>query len=381
MAKNPKMIICRNCNTPISGKAKICPSCGAKNKKPFYKKGWLIILAAIVVIVVIGFTGSSRNKGEKFEWDDIELSNILPEPKSNVGKIIINDDDHFIIYIYKTSKAEYENYLEECQSAGFTVESEKSEMYYDAYNETGYKLSLWYNNSDEELHISLDAPMEMGTLQWPASEIASLLPIPKSNVGTISSESSDGVYIYVGDTSIDDYNAYVNECFKKGFSINYEKGDTYYYADNANGYHISLAYQGNNVMSIEIEKLEDIASDNIPATESIPASGNDDLPSAGRPETTPGETEELIDGMHPEFKEAMDSYEEFYDEYCEFMKEYSENPTDVTLLAKYSEMVSKLAEMDEKFEAWNEDKMNDVELKYYIEVSERITQKLLEIAQ
>lgn len=90
---------------------------------------------------------------------------------------------------------------------------------------------------------------------------------------------------------------------------------------------------------------------------------------------------ELVDGMRPEFKEAMDSYETYYDAYCDFMKKYKENPTDLKLIAEYSDMVSQLNEMSEKFEAWNEDEMNATELKYYLGVSSRITQKLLEVAQ
>ena len=85
--------------------------------------------------------------------------------------------------------------------------------------------------------------------------------------------------------------------------------------------------------------------------------------------------------MRPEFKEAMDSYEAFYDEYCAFMKEYSENPSDLTLLSQYGEMMTQLSDMTEKFEAWNEDEMNDAELNYYLEVSNRVAQKLLEVAQ
>ena len=52
-------------------------------------------------------------------------------------------------------------------------------------------------------------------------------------------------------------------------------------------------------------------------------------------------TETVASGIRPEFKEAMDSYEAFYTEYCEFMKEYNENPSDLALLAKYSDMISK----------------------------------------
>lgn len=85
--------------------------------------------------------------------------------------------------------------------------------------------------------------------------------------------------------------------------------------------------------------------------------------------------------MRVEFKEAMDSYEAFYDEYCDFMVKYQENSTDFGLIAEYAEMVVKLAEMDEKFAAWEDEDLNDAELAYYIEVSARITQKLLEVAE
>ena len=77
----------------------------------------------------------------------------------------------------------------------------------------------------------------------------------------------------------------------------------------------------------------------------------------------------------------MDSYEAFYDEYCDFMRKYADNPTDLGLFADYADMMLEAADMSEKFDAWNEDEMNDAELKYYLEVSNRVAQKLLEVAQ
>ena len=377
MSRNPKMVICRICNNPISAKAKVCPSCGAKNKKPVYKRGWFIALAAIIALGVIGSIGGGRrSKGEKFSWTDIELGNVLPEPKSHIGRIIINSDNRLSIYIQKTSKDGYKDYLSECQDKGFTIESDKSDTHYSAYNEDGYELSLWYDERDEELSISLDAAMDMDTFQWPASNLVSLLPVPKSTVGSISSETSDRFFVYVGKTSLDDYHDYVDECSANGFSVDYDKGDKYYYADNEDGYHISVKYQGNNVISIEIEKPEKAPETSAPET----TPGTDESLSASSSETTPGTTTDLVDGMRPEFKEAMDSYEGFYDEYCAFMKQYSANPTDLTLLGKYIDMLTKLSEMDEKFEAWENTDMNDAELKYYLEVNSRIAAKLLDTA-
>lgn len=91
-------------------------------------------------------------------------------------------------------------------------------------------------------------------------------------------------------------------------------------------------------------------------------------------------TTNLVEGMRPEFKEAMDAYEAFYDEYCEFMTDYNENPSDMTLLLKYGEMLTKAVEMDEAFSKWEDEDLNDAELKYYLEVNNLVMQKLIDIA-
>lgn len=49
MSKQPKMSVCRNCNAPIGKNARICPSCGAKNTKPFYQKWWFVLLIIIII--------------------------------------------------------------------------------------------------------------------------------------------------------------------------------------------------------------------------------------------------------------------------------------------------------------------------------------------
>lgn len=92
-------------------------------------------------------------------------------------------------------------------------------------------------------------------------------------------------------------------------------------------------------------------------------------------------SEELVDGMRPEFKEAMDSYEEFYNQYCEFMQQYQENSSDPELLKKYADMVSQMQEMNTKFEAWNQDDLNTEELKYYLDVNNRVMKKLVEVTK
>ena len=76
----------------------------------------------------------------------------------------------------------------------------------------------------------------------------------------------------------------------------------------------------------------------------------------------------------------MDSYESFMNEYVEFMKKYNANPTNLTLLNQYSSYLEKYNKFVEDFDKWDEDDMNDAELKYYLEVLSRVTNKLSELA-
>ena len=76
----------------------------------------------------------------------------------------------------------------------------------------------------------------------------------------------------------------------------------------------------------------------------------------------------------------MDSYEAFYDSYCEILTKYKANPSDLSILTEYSSMLVKMAEMQKAFDEWNSEDLNKEELAYYLEVSNRITQKLLKVS-
>lgn len=134
---------------------------------------------------------------------------------------------------------------------------------------------------------------------------------------------------------------------------------------------------GKNDTPVTTEALIESAAptEKVPISQDI--SSNTDTESAADTEEN---TAELVDGMRPEFKEAMDAYEAFYNEYFEFMEEYKKNPTDMTLLLKYTEMLSKIDEMNKAFEAWDEEELNDAELKYYLDVNNRVMKLLVDVA-
>lgn len=373
MAKNPKMVICRNCNNPMSEKAKVCPSCGAKNKKPFYKKGWFIILAIIVVIGVIGSLGGG---GDKIAWDDIILGDMLPEPPANKGEIHTNSADDLWIDINDLSSKQFNDYIEACKEKGYTVDAESNSSSYEAYNAEGYSLQLSHYGDEADMSIRLEAPMQLGTITWPNSTAGNKLPTPKSTTGEFSFEHDDSFFVYVGNMTKDDYNEYVNACSEKGFNVDYNKGDTYYQADDAEGWRISLAYEGNSIMTIRI----DAPNEEEPEETSKPEETTKPEETAQPEETTKPEDTPNDSGIDPDFKAAMDSYEEFMDEYVAFMKKYSDNPSDLGLLPDYAKFMADYADFVADFEKWEDAELNTEETKYYIEVQSRVNQKLLDIA-
>lgn len=120
-------------------------------------------------------------------------------------------------------------------------------------------------------------------------------------------------------------------------------------------------------------------SDSFSGTEAAPESdfveSNDDSNGISNDDSS-----DSIGNMRPEFKEAMDSYEAFFDEYCSFMKKYNANPTDSSLLAEYNDIYTRYMDFTQKFDEWDTSEMNKDELNYYLEVSNRVAEKLSEIS-
>lgn len=85
-------------------------------------------------------------------------------------------------------------------------------------------------------------------------------------------------------------------------------------------------------------------------------------------------------GLRPDFKNAMDSYEKFMDEYVAFMKKYQNSGgTDLNLLTDYASYMSKYSDMCDDFEKWEDEDMNNAELAYYLAVQARVEKKLFEV--
>ena len=176
---------------------------------------------------------------------------------------------------------------------------------------------------------------------------------------------------------IEQFNAYADRCADAGFAADYERGDKYYRADDQNGNHLSLSYEGNQIVRIELHK-----NDEAQAADDSGSASSDEAASDPAQRDDPSENAALVDGMRPEFKEAMDSYEAFMNEYCDFMNKYAgSDGTDAGMLNDYANYIDRYAQMVQDFEAWEDDELNAAEEAYYVDVQARVSKRLIETEQ
>ena len=188
--------------------------------------------------------------------------------------------------------------------------------------------------------------------KWPDSEIAKLLPIPKSNIGKVSWEASYGFVIDVGETTREQYDTYVDECRSMGFTVDYRKGDDYFHANNEAGYKISVTYKDNDTMWIRIDEPKNKPVDN-PAA---PDDGN------------PGNIK---------WREFLQEYEDWVDSYINLLNQYKDNPADLALMSEYLAQMEKLIEWTERADEFEDELWDDADaLQEYLDTMLRILAKL-----
>lgn len=100
-----KLKKCNICSNEIATNAKFCPQCGAKNKKPIYKRWWFIAIVAFIMInVYLDIKGSMYKPTQNVVSEDaiyvnknIELkyNEIIPENEFDYDHTLNNIVDSF----------------------------------------------------------------------------------------------------------------------------------------------------------------------------------------------------------------------------------------------------------------------------------------------
>ena len=237
---------------------------GIKKKNRSNLPRYFVIAAAVLIIPYAGFIGEqnyalkARSQYSSLDWSSLELSSMLPDPGVTSGRVYNDSELRLRVESGPYTKEQFKDYVSKCKQLGFTIDQYSSyENSYEAYNDEGYHLELYFYSSGKELSIELDAPIEMSSYVWPTHGLAKLLPAPPSDVGKITSDSDEYFFAYIGEISKDDYSAYVDECIAAGFDVEYDRSEKYYSAKNSDGVSLRIYYEGFKTISIRISDYKD----------------------------------------------------------------------------------------------------------------------------
>ncbi len=361
-------------------------ACGMQYIRPRFPamRSLCLVLGLVLIIPFFAAAGVSAEHRPNLRWPESGLAAMLPDPGAKKGEVVTNDSERCYIHLYRYPEEKYAAFVNRCKDLGFLVDAEEDSRSYEAYDEAGYHLEITRYASDGDTNVSLDAPVALARFTWPTSGIATKIPAPKSTLGKFSYEDATSFYLTVGETTRDDYDAYVGECAAAGFTVDYIKGDDYYYADDAEGNHLSLQYEGNQIMTIYMDAPMETPKPK-PMPTPLPATAAPEpteAPTRQTPETpapmpVPTEAPTNTGLVTPEFKAMMDSYEAFFDEYIEFMNKISSGNSTLAMLTEYAQFMERYTEAMDALDAIDETKLTPADDAYYLEVMLRINQKLL----
>ncbi len=147
-----KMVTCKSCGNEIASSAKTCPSCGAKNKKPIFKKWWFWVLI-VVVIAAIGSSGgdnsgettpqeNSTTQTETVTYEAVDLRVMMDELNNNAMKAEKT---------YQNKYVEFSAKIKSFDSDGSYVSVEPKNA--DAWN---FETAMCYIKNDDQLDFLLE---------------------------------------------------------------------------------------------------------------------------------------------------------------------------------------------------------------------------------
>lgn len=202
----------------------------------------LLVLLIIAIIYLIIFLLVDK---DKYNWNDIILKDYMVEPSSKSGIITYNNEFKLILQVNSTSKSKYRKYINNMIDFGYGIKVEDNDINYKSYNEYNYEFKVEYKN--RKMFIELTAPL----LENISDEFKNQLPdLP--TIGTKLIDTSNEQVFAISNIDKTKYDNYVDQCIKKGFTVNTKKSDKTFSAQNSEKYNVKVDLLDNNIMKIDI---------------------------------------------------------------------------------------------------------------------------------
>ncbi len=121
-----KMMKCKTCGVDIASSAKSCPSCGAKNKKPFYTKWWFWVLA---ILIVSGALGGNQGSTSTSRPTSSSSPSPSPSPSPSQNSTTDTTDTTTTTDTTDTTETKKEDKIAKSETVGEKAALDKSNDY------------------------------------------------------------------------------------------------------------------------------------------------------------------------------------------------------------------------------------------------------------
>ena len=111
------LVKCPECGKEISSKATACPNCGARPRKPFYKRWWfriisaLVVLPAVLLMVLVGASLLFSDSSSGYSDADLELVSVRIVESKTGEKVVrgeIRNNSEYDLHLVRLIFAGYD---------------------------------------------------------------------------------------------------------------------------------------------------------------------------------------------------------------------------------------------------------------------------------
>lgn len=189
-----------------------------------------------------------------YDWSKGVLAEEVPLPDVTNTSVEYDGNDSFNVKIFGDFDS-FKEYIERCKDYGYTCEAKDDSIdYYSAYKEDGIHIEVKFEETEGMYELSVRESWIKDPLIWPESGLAAKVPTPKGRKGKITGDSSEYFSAVVGEMTEKDYNEYIKECRKLGYTLDESKWEGYFsaYHEKNNGDAVTVEYIGLDSVRIEV---------------------------------------------------------------------------------------------------------------------------------
>lgn len=183
-----QMVPCKHCGQEIAVGAKVCPHCGAKNKKPIFKKWWFWVIVVIIVGIAAAGSGSDSDTNKKTATSSAGQETVMESShtegadskvSSGVTEIISSQTPEMSVAEEEDIPTEYKSALNKAKSYSDTMHMSKKGIYDQLTSEYGEQFS------EEAAQYAMDHV----DIDWNANALATA-----ENYSNTMHMSKEGIY-------------------------------------------------------------------------------------------------------------------------------------------------------------------------------------------